>query len=124
MATATKTRPRKRAGKKSAAIRAYLHTDPAAGPTAVVRALKAKGVLVSAAHVSNVKATLARHAAEGGGAAGATNGAALAPHNGRQSIATSDAVSVSQLLEARKFAAHVGGVQRAVRLLQTLAMLQ
>jgi hypothetical protein len=123
MATATKKRGGKRANSKSAAIRAYLSTHPDAGPTAVCAALKARGVVVTTAHVSNVKAAMLKKAGTTGGAA--TNGVAHAKRGRRgRKPAASDSVSLSQLVEARKFAAQVGGVEHAVGLLQTLAKLQ
>lgn len=124
MATATKKRGGKRANSKSAAIRAYLSTHPDAGPTAVCAALKAKGIAITPAHVSNVKAALGRKAGKVGGAA--TNGASHAKRGrrGRKPAVSGDTVSLSQLVEARKFAAQVGGVENAVGLLQTLAKLQ
>ena len=118
MATATKKRGGKRANSKSAAIRAYLSTHPDAGPTAVCAALKAKGVAISPAHVSNVKATMLKKAGKTGGAS--TNGVPHAKRGRRgRKPAASDAVSLSQLVEARKFAAQVGGVENAVGLLQS-----
>lgn len=124
MATATKKRGGKRANSKSAAIRAYISTHPDAGPTAVCAALKAKGVAITPAHVSNVKAAMVKKAGKTSGAS--TNGAAHAKpgRRGRKPAVVSDSVSLSQLVEARKFAAQVGGVENAVGLLQTLAKLQ
>ncbi len=121
-ATTTKTARKKtrggRAGSKSGAIRAYFKRHPDAGPTAVCNALKRKGIVISPAHVSNVKAAMLRKAA--GGHSG-SNGAA--GRRGRKPAA-GDAVSIGQLIEARKFAEQVGGVDQAVDLLQSLAKLQ
>jgi hypothetical protein len=108
-----------RAGSKSGAIRAYLKRHPEAGPTAVCAALKRKGIVISPAHVSNVKAAMARKAGSGGAAANGVVG-----RRGRKRASGGDAVSMGQLIEARKFAAQVGGVDHAVGLLQTLAKLQ
>lgn len=125
MATATKKRGGKRANSKSAAIREYITAHPEAGPTAVCAALKAKGVAISPAHVSNVKAAMARKAKKSAGSASSNGHARRKPGRpGRASSAAVDAVSLSQLVEARNFAAHVGGVDQAVALLQTLAKLQ
>jgi hypothetical protein len=127
MATETATKTKKktrggRAGSKSNAVRAYLQRHPAAGPTAVANALKAKGIVISAAHVSNVKTAMAKKAG-----AASTNGHANegTVRGGRKrAVVVDDAISFGQLLEARKFAAQVGGVDQAVSLLQSLAKLQ
>jgi hypothetical protein len=55
--------------------------------------------------------------------AAARNGRPKRGRPGRKP-APSDSVSLSQLVEARKFAAQVGGVDAAVGLLQSLAKLQ
>jgi hypothetical protein len=124
MATAIKKPGGKRANSKSAKIREYFGSHPDAGPAAVVAGLRAKGVKVSAAHVSNVKAKMQQGAPKAGGPA-ATNGAVRRkPGRPKRQAAASDLVSASQLIDARKFAAHVGGVDNAVSLLQTLAKLQ
>jgi hypothetical protein len=125
MATATKKkRGGKRANSKSAAARAYMATHPDAGPTAVSNALKTKGIQISAAHVSNIKAADARKGRKTAGGA-ASNGVSRGrPGRRGRKPAAGDAVSLSQLLEARKFAAQVGGVERAVGLLHSLAKLQ
>jgi hypothetical protein len=58
------------------------------------------------------------------GAAAKTNGATSKKRGRPGRKAASDTVSIGQLLEARKFAEQVGGVERAVGLLQSLARLQ
>lgn len=115
----------KKATSKSAAIRTYLDKHPETGPTAVCRALKLQGIAITPAHVSNVKAAAAKKAAKAAGGIAATNGSA-AGHVGRRGRKpkAADAVSMGHLLEARRFAAQVGGVARAVELLQSLARLQ
>jgi len=92
-----KTKQRKQI--KSGAIRAYMAAHPSAGPTEVSKALAAKGIKVSPAHVSNVKKTSS---------------------NGHP---TDDRVSLSQLVEARRFAKQMGGVAAAADLLQALKKL-
>jgi hypothetical protein len=117
-APAKKTR-RKRAVNKSEEIRAVFKQKPEAGPTEVRAILKRKGVQVSVALVSNVKAAMLKK--QGGTAK--SNGAAK--RRGRPARkAAGDTVSMAKLLEARKFAAQVGGVDQAVDLLKTLAQLQ
>ena len=101
---------------KSAAIREYMAAHPSAGPTEVSKALKAKGVAVSPAHVSNVRQSDKkgkRRAKRGGGATKRT----AKPTNGEM-------VNVAKLVEARRFAASVGGLDEAVALLQTLGRLR
>ncbi len=87
---------------------------PSAGPTEVSKALKAKGIAVSPAHVSNVRQ------ADKKGKGGAKRGRAAArtakPTNG-------ELVNMAHLVEARRFAKSVGGVDQAVTLLQSLGRL-
>ena len=110
---------------KSAAIRAYRQAHPEAGPTAVSAALKKRGIIVSAAHVSNVKATELKKTAKAGSHGAADNGSMRRkPGRPGRKPGASDAVSLGALIDARKFAAQVGGVDRAVNLLQSLAKLQ
>jgi hypothetical protein len=97
---------------KSAAIRAYIASHPAAGPTEVSQALKKQGVDVSPAQVSNVKTTSKRPKSR------AANGR----RNGRKSVST-DVISLTQLVEARRFADQVGGVDAGIDLLQSLGKL-
>jgi hypothetical protein len=125
MATATKKRGGKRAHSKAEAIRVYLGAHPNDGPSAVRDALKAsKGMAVSAAQVSNVKATMAKKAKKSAGSAASNGHARRKPGRPGRPAAASDSVSLSQLVEARNFAAQVGGVDQAVSLLRTLAKLQ
>ncbi len=125
--TTTKTRT-KRANSKSGAIRAYLKRKPEAGPTAIVAALKKKGISISPAHVSNVKARLRTSGGANGEAHVANSNGATA--NGRGGArrgrrpAPQDVVSLGSLLEAREFASRVGGVEKASALLDALAKLQ
>jgi hypothetical protein len=126
MTTATKQTRRKRENSKSGAIRAYLKRKPEAGPTEIVNALKKKGVAISPAHVSNVKAAL-RKSAEANGEAISLGGNGSAARRGRRrgrKPAAQDAVSLGSLIEARAFAARVGGVEQARTLLAALAKLQ
>ena len=93
---------------KSGAVREYLAKKPNAGPTEVSKALKARGIAVSPAHVSNVKQTTKPKPAK---------------KRGPTVVSASDSVSLVQLVEARRFAAQVGGVDAAVGLLQSLGKL-
>jgi hypothetical protein len=101
---------------KSGAVREYLAKKPNAGPTEVSKALKARGITVSPAHVSNVsnvkQTNKPKPRANG---KPRTTPAKSAP--------ASDLVSLVQLVEARRFAEQVGGVDAAVSLLQSLGKL-
>lgn len=125
-APAAKPTPKKKRARrkvnKSGAIREFIQAHPEVGPTAVAAALKEKGIVVSAAHVSNVKAAMQNKGANGS-SGGAAAGGRKPGRPGRKAGA-GDAVSLAGLLEARKFAAQVGGVESAVTLLQSLAKLQ
>jgi hypothetical protein len=129
--TTASVKPRKtRANSKSGAARAYLKRKPEAGPAQVVAALKKKGVEISPAQVSNVKARL--RAERGGDAAtaaadrngqpaGRAGGKRRGRPPGRQ---VADNVSLDGLFQAREFADRVGGVDQASALLEALAKLQ
>ena len=124
----TKKPRKKRSNTKAAAIRAYMKRRPEAGPTEIARALTKKGIAISAAHVSNVKAYNKR-AAEANGEAHQANGEAAStsgrkPGRRGRKPAPRDVVSLGALLEARKFAERVGGVDKASELLDALAKLQ
>jgi hypothetical protein len=108
---------------KSSAIREYLAAHPKAGPTAVRDALRSAGVTVSTAHVSNIKAKLAPKAKPSAKSKPVKPPAKLKGTR-RDMAEAEDRVSLAQLVEARKFAAQVGGVAQALALLQTLAKLQ
>lgn len=121
MATAKKKTAGRRAGTKSSAIREYMKANPEAGPTAITAALKAKGIEITPAHVSNVKAAMLKKQAK---AAGGNGAARRKPGRPSRKAAGQETVSLGALIEARKFAAQVGGVDSAVTLLQSLAKLQ
>ncbi len=105
--------PKRRKRNKSAAIRAYLEANPEAGPTQVVEALKAKKMTVTPTLVSNVKNRMS-HGQMGTGRRG---------RPGRPALGTSDKVSIASLLEAKKFAEHVGSIDAARQALDTLSRL-
>jgi hypothetical protein len=109
---------------KSSAIREYLAAHPKAGPTAVRDALRSAGVTVSTAHVSNIKAKLAPPKAKPSTKSKPAKPLAKPKGTRGETAEAEDRVSLSQLVEARKFAAQVGGVAQALLLLQTLAKLQ
>ncbi len=120
MAPATKRTRTPRANSKSGAVRAYFEQHPEAGPTEVANALKKQGIEISAAHVSNVKAAMKRKAGMNGVATG-RRGRRGRPAGGGGG---SDVVSLGSLLEARAFAARVGGVEKASALVAALSKLQ
>ena len=121
-----KTR-RPRANSKSGAVRAYMKRHPDAGPTAISLALKKRGIEITAAHVSNVKASMQK-SGQAAGESAATNGEAPA-RNGRRGRpgrkpAPRDAVSLASLLDAQRFAERVGGLEKAIELISALSKLQ
>jgi hypothetical protein len=123
VAKETKPTTRKpRAKSKSGAVRAYLKKKPDAGPTEVANALKKKGINISPAHVSNVKAALRKRAEGSSGVARTAGANGRAGRRGRRS--SSDSVSLGSLLAARRFAESVGGVDCAAELLDALTKLQ
>ena len=103
---AKKPRPKKQT--KSGAVRAYLAKNPAAGPTEVSKALKKRGIIVSPAHVSNVRQQDKQ---------GRQNGLGRSV---TRAVEASDSVSLARLVEARRFAESVGGVSPAITLLESL----
>jgi arginine repressor len=84
---------------KSARIRQALAAHPKATAKEIVDALKAQRVRVSAAHVYNVKATMGK----------SSNGR----HNGKYDV----------LIQAKKLADAMGGVEKAREALDVLAQL-
>jgi hypothetical protein len=98
---------------KSAAIRTFMAANPAAGPTAVSQALKKKGILVSPAYVSTVKATSKTKTAKD---ARFSNGAEA----GHGSPTPDRAAYLKQLVITRKYAEQVGGVDSAADLVRAL----
>jgi hypothetical protein len=125
MTTEKETKPKTRKTRsksKSGAVRAYLKIKPDAGPTEIARALKRKGIQISPAHVSNVKAALRKRGERAGPSGGSSSSNGRAGRRGRRGA--SDAVSLGSLLAARRFAESVGGVDRAAELLDALTKLQ
>ena len=92
---------RGRGGNLSGLIREYFQAHPNAGPTEVVKALGEKKITVSPTLVSNVKARMLK---------GAT-GVRGRPR-GRPS---GKSVTVTALLEAKRFADQVGSVEAALQ---------
>ena len=109
MAKKTRGRRRPRAGSKAQAIRDEFSSQGAsARPKDIISALKAKGISVSSAQVSNIKTTLGKK--KRGRKASAAHGA-----NGM--------LTLESLLEAKKLADRVGGVAVARQALEALVKL-
>lgn len=94
---------------KSEQIRQYFSKHRNAGPTEVVMALAENKVAVTPTLVSNVKARMLK---------GATG------RRGRRPSSVRGNVSASALLEAKRFADHMGSVRAAIQALDTLAKLR
>lgn len=108
---------KKKAGgpNKSQAIRDYLKTKPQAGPTEIVKELKKKGMTLTPALVSNVKAAML------GKKPGKKRRGKPGPKPGaKKAAAATDKVSLSALIDARDFVEKVGGVAQAQALLKAL----
>lgn len=89
-----------------------LNSSGAQTPTKdVVKALGEQGVVVSAAHVSNIKAQLRR----GGGSNGSKR---------RGPKPSRDVVSMAALMEAKRLADRLGGVAQARAIFEALSRLQ
>ncbi|QDT67349.1 hypothetical protein MalM25_02460 [Planctomycetes bacterium MalM25] len=112
---------KKKAGgpNKSQAIRDYLKNKPDAGPTEIVKELKKKGMTLTPALVSNVKAAML-----GKKPGKKKRRGKPGPKPGSKRVASiSDKVSLSSLIEAREFVDKVGGVDQAQALLKALGKL-
>ena len=104
---ATKTLKRRpRSSSKAQAIRdEFASQGPKARPKDVIAVLKSKGVSVSSAQVSNIKATLAKH------------------KRGRKSHGSNGTLSLESLVEAKKLADRLGGIEAARYAIEALAKL-
>ena len=98
---------------KSKAIRDYMAAKPGVGPTAVAQALAKEGVKVSAAFVSTVKSM----------AKNKKPGRRVGRPRGRKPAAAGDQFTVSELLQAKKLAEQMGGVEKAKAAIDALAKL-
>ena len=97
---------------KSRAIRDYCKANPEAGPTETAAALKKQGIQVSTAMVSTVKTQAKKK--KGRGRKKAARGAKPA----------SDKIALSSLIQAKKMAESLGGIEKAQTALAALAKLQ
>ncbi|MEN1677945.1 MAG: hypothetical protein AAGJ46_00020 [Planctomycetota bacterium] len=117
MAKAAKKTVKKASGKvnKSQAIRDYDKANPGQGPTAIAKALSAKGIDVSPPQVSNVLSAAGKKKTKK-----RKPGPKPGPKPGRKAAAATGKVSVDSLVDAKNFAEKVGGVDAAKELLTTL----
>lgn len=115
---ATTKRRRRRRGNKSALIREYFDSHPAAGPSEVVAALAEKKVRVTPTLVSNVKSRM-QHG-------GSTAGKRRRGRPGRpgRRPAGEAALTVSVLVEAKRLAESAGSLDAARQALDALSKLQ
>jgi hypothetical protein len=105
---------------KSDEVRRYMEQNPAAGPKAVVAALKEQGIEVSKSLVNALRAKAKAGKAPTKQAAGPPRraSAAAAPRS------RTDSLSAADLLEAKKLVDQLGGVEQARRALETLEQLR
>jgi len=97
---------------KSQAIRDYAKANPKAGPKEIAETLTKQGIKVTPGLVSNVKTMAKKRRRAKRKPAPATK------------PAVSDRVSLSTLVQAKKMAEQLGGVDKAKRALAALAKLQ
>ena len=101
---------------KSQVIRDYMNENPSAGPTEVCAALAKKGIKVTPPQVSNVKSAAAKKS----GAKPMRRKKAGRP---AKVGASSDKVSVADLVQTHQFVDKVGGVGAAKELIAALEKL-
>lgn len=112
--TAEHEASRQPAVSKSQAVRDYLKQHRGALPVAVSEAMKAQGVDVTPNHVSNIKYQM-----------GLKKGRpkAAAPVAVAETPVPKDAISLSDLLEAKKLVAKLGSTEAAKKAILALAQL-
>ena len=101
-------------GNKSQAIRDFMDANPDAGPLAVSEALKGQGIDVSAQFVSTIKSLDRKKS----GAPARRRGRTVAVKAGAH-----DKISMKTLIQAKKMAEQMGGVDKAKAALDALARL-
>jgi hypothetical protein len=110
-----KKRGRRRVN-KSQAIRDYLQQDPGATPKQIVTALAERGVKVSEGLAGNVKYT--------SGPGGARRGRGRGRGRPRTRRVAVNTLSAQDLVEAKKLADQLGGIEQARRALEALEQLR
>ncbi len=108
---------RAKRGVRSQAIREYLSKNPKAGPKQVVEALKEKGVVVKLGLVSAVKYGTGKRSKSRRGRSPSVRVAARRTRG-------VPPVTVEQLIEVKRLAVAIGGVEQVRRVLETLEMLR
>ena len=101
---------RKAKTNKTQAIKDYLADHPKAGPKEIAEALNKRGFAIKPKYVSTIKTNMKAKSK-------ATKKAAP------RRRAASDQVSMAALLEAKKLAAKLGGIEKAKQALGALAQL-
>ena len=104
---------------KSQAIRDYLSAQPEATPNEIVAGLKQQGITVSPGLASNVKYTSGRASRKVRGRRGRRVGRPAGRTRG-----SNGALSASDLIEAKKLADQLGGIEQARRALEALEELR
>ncbi len=119
---------------KSQAIREYYAANPEAKPKAVVEALAAQGIVVSAAFVSTIKSTsVGKPAKKRGRPAGKRNvtksasapsvKAAAVSTKAPRAAAPSAGISIENLVKAKGLVRDLGGIDNAISALAALKRL-
>ncbi|MEQ8785066.1 MAG: hypothetical protein RIC55_02155 [Pirellulaceae bacterium] len=107
-------RGRKKSGvNKTLEIKAILEKDADASPKAISAALAAKGIDATPTYVSTIKSKLKKAGGE----------PSKGRRGGRKAKAGSDNVSLSALVETKKFAEKMGGVNKLKSVIDALAKL-
>lgn len=104
----------KRDVNKTQEIKAILDADANATPKAISATLAEKGIEASPAYVSTIKSKLKKT----GGATAIGRG-----RGGRRAKAAGDNISISTLVEAKRFADKMGGVDKLKAAIDALAKL-
>jgi hypothetical protein len=106
----------KRKVNKTQAVKDFLAENPDAATNDVVAAMKKQRIVVSANYVSTIKSNL-----KGGGKA--KKKVAAKKKAAPKKKAADDKISLSALMEAKKLAAKLGGIEKAKEAISALAQL-
>jgi len=103
---------------KSEEIRAYYRAHPRAKPLDVVAALGERGIVVSAGNVSTIRYLMKKKKKGRKAARAAANGRG---RRGKRAVGREDGEQLlAALVQARKLADRLGGIQRAKQVLSML----